>query len=468
VTDLHKVLSCAVKEYSSKIFIFDSRTRIKYEQLPTIIGNIYEILKESGLEKGDIAGVSMPRGPLLALVYLTCFFAGITALPVSAERPFTGMLFPGFPVKRIISDKNTIYGYINLSGHDLFRRHKKGLPEIYTRSGDTVYLNLTSGTTSNPKAARCDFSGIYYNTDSVIDYFGFDHNDTHLCMFPAHLHPHEFFIRPLMTGGSAFIPENLLPRDIPFALEANRITALMATPAVQKAMIEFSRAPKQSYRFTGLFEAGGMITDISLRRVFPKKTGRDITPVWGSTETLGVSLALDPEMPMEPNLIGSPIKGYDICKKPLEDGSEEGIMIIKGRGLMKGYFSGTDIGGSFETGDIVLIDDNSVYFLGRVDKMIKKGGMRIYPEELSSRIDKLGFVKESAVLPVDHTIYGKDIVLFLVLEKKLTIKEIKKALLMNLEQHEIPHSIKIMDSIPRYSSGKINYNDLKDSLQEPE
>ncbi len=461
VPSFQKILSRTVNEFSSKVFLRDNKTAISYSQLPSILHNINSIMIESGIRRGDIAGICISKGPLLSLAYMTCFYAGYIALPISTSRTSAFLKDLNIPVKIIISDRDIKEGSVNISRLNILRKSADSLPEEGVNPEETVYFNITSGTTSRPKVARCSFSSIYHNTKSVIDHFRFNHNDSHICMFPSHLHPHEFFIRALMTGGSAFIKENLLPRDIPEVLEKNRISALMATPTIQKAMIRFSRACRNAYRYTRLFEAGGMITDISIRKEFPERTGRDITPVWGSTETLGVALVLDPAEPFIPNLIGSPIRGYEAKLKPVDDDPDEGIMVIKGRGTMTGYYMGEDIHSGFDTGDIVKNQDNRIIFLGRSDNMIKKGGMRIYPEELSARIRKLDFIKDSAIITVDHPLYGKDIVLFLELEKELRIKDIKRKLIETLEEHELPHSIRILKEMPYYASGKIDYKALR-------
>lgn len=460
--NIHELINLASKDHSGSIYLFDKNCIVKYREIPSIIHNISQLLHGLNINKGDMVGIYMPKSSILCMVYLACFYHGCIACPISFDQTFDPLNHIDMPLKTIITIKDVPRNHINILSQNILRFSVHKLPAGCMDNNATVYLNLTSGTTNKPKLARCTFDAIYHNTQSTVKKFNFSQKDIHLCMFPAHIHPHEFFMRPLLTGGKAMIIDNILAREIPDVLAANRITALMATPTIQKTMITYSRSGKEAYKFTRLFEAGGMITPPSLRKEFMEITGKNITPVWGSTETLGVALCLGPGQPYFNNLLGSPIDGYHAC---IEDNKTEGTMLIKSKGLMKGYYNNADIGDTFRTGDIVHRKGTNFYFKGRIDNMIKKGGLRIYPEELTNKIRSMESVKDAAILPFEHDLYGRDIALFVELSRPISLKDLKKELIDILEPHEVPHKIKVSDHIPYLPSGKLDYPCLKMMLK---
>jgi len=456
----------AGRDLGRQPFAVGKTTVFTYLELPTCIHNISRLLRRAGIGPGDVVAIALKREPIIALAYLAIMYHGAVALPLVYGTPLRSLekLRSCVTPVLIISDRALAADIpcLNISRADLLAGGTRILPPGSPSPDDVCYLNTTSGTTGQPKVAACTARGIYWNTQSTCAYFAMKTGERHLCLFPAHVHPHEFFARPLLTGGTAVLIHDLLPRHLPAILKDFRIHCLMAAPTMQKAMITYSR-DRSDFCHTRLFEAGGMPTALALRKAFPEKTGRPITPVWGSTETLGVALAAAGG-PFAERLIGRPIPGYQVHIDPAGRGepTSRGQMYISGPGMMRGYLGCPPLEGAWPTRDQVERREGWYYFKGRLDNMIKRGGLRIYPEELGSVIAAAPSVKQAVVLPYDHPLYGRDIRLFVVKAQNFQgIKKLRQYLREVLEPHEIPSHIQVVDSIPLRSNGKVDHARLQ-------
>lgn len=101
---------------------------------------------------------------------------------------------------------------------------------------------------------------------------------------------------------------------------------------------------------------------------------------------------------------GEPLPGVKlaVCDP---DPNGYGELVVKGDNVMLGYWKDEEAtrealrGGWFHTGDLGFIDKRGlIHVTGRLKSMIVlKNGKKVFPEELESHINSLGFVKESIV-----------------------------------------------------------------------
>ncbi|NMA65387.1 MAG: long-chain fatty acid--CoA ligase, partial [Clostridiaceae bacterium] len=101
---------------------------------------------------------------------------------------------------------------------------------------------------------------------------------------------------------------------------------------------------------------------------------------------------------------GEPLPGVKVGIAS-NNGKGPGEIVVKGDTVMLGYWKNEAAtrevlrDGWFYTGDLGYIDKKGlVHVTGRVKSMIVlKNGKKVFPEELETHINKLGFVKESLV-----------------------------------------------------------------------
>ena len=121
------------------------------------------------------------------------------------------------------------------------------------------------------------------------------------------------------------------------------------------------------------------------------------------------------------------------------------------------------------SGDLVRTDeDGFLYFVSRRDNMIKTSGFRVSPTEIEEGLSRTGGVQQVAVVGVPDEMLGQKIVAFIVVNDDQPYCE--DQLLSNvaefLPNYMIPKQVHLRDSLPKTSSGKVDYQALRISLTE--
>ena len=117
----------------------------------------------------------------------------------------------------------------------------------------------------------------------------------------------------------------------------------------------------------------------------------------------------------------------------------------------EGYWPTGDIGRFAEDGHTLLLK-------GRRRDIIKKGGYMISLNEVECVTRKFEGVEDAAAIAVPHTFYGEDVALFVTLKassSKPDESDIRVWLSQNLAKYKWPSTVKIIDTLPKTKSGKV-------------
>ncbi len=163
---------------------------------------------------------------------------------------------------------------------------------------------------------------------------------------------------------------------------------------------------------------------------------------------------------IKPDSVGKALPGYQIRI------TEEGEILIKGKGMFDAYFSPWQEReeildeGWFKTGDLGLLDDDqNLKIIGRNKNVIDFTGMKIFPYEVESVINKHSMIQESYVYGEEHAMYGQLPVARVVVKKgfedMLDLDELRGFCYKRLSQYKVPKQFVVVDEIPKTVSGKI-------------
>jgi acyl-CoA synthetase (AMP-forming)/AMP-acid ligase II/acyl carrier protein len=127
------------------------------------------------------------------------------------------------------------------------------------------------------------------------------------------------------------------------------------------------------------------------------------------------------------------------------------------------YFSGYEnvedyelVDGIFKTGDIGSIDEfDNIHILGRVNEFINRGGDKISPYEVETKISQLFDIKDIAVFPKSSTKWTQEVACVVVTDHNITLPKIRESLKPYLSSFKMPTVLYQVDSIPRSTNGKI-------------
>lgn len=156
--------------------------------------------------------------------------------------------------------------------------------------------------------------------------------------------------------------------------------------------------------------------------------------------------------------------------------NEVGQLVIRGATVMKGYWEKPEETAKklrpgplpnevvLYTGDFCRLDEEGyLYFVGRMDDIIKSRGEKVAPKEVEAAIYNIQGVKECAVVGVDDEILGQAVKALIVTEQGVTFtdKEIMKACQTRLENFMVPKFVEFVSELPKTTTGKIKKTGLK-------
>jgi acyl-CoA synthetase (AMP-forming)/AMP-acid ligase II len=153
---------------------------------------------------------------------------------------------------------------------------------------------------------------------------------------------------------------------------------------------------------------------------------------------------------------------------------DEGELVISGGTVMTGYwglpardaaaFLVDDAGVRwYRTGDLVTESSGEgFHFRGRRDRMVKRRGYRVELGEIEAALSSHPAIAEAAVAAARDSEGGVRIDAFLTPEAsiRLSVIELKQFCARVLPAYMVPDRFVLRDSLPRTSTGKIDYTSL--------
>lgn len=124
------------------------------------------------------------------------------------------------------------------------------------------------------------------------------------------------------------------------------------------------------------------------------------------------------------------------------------------------------IGGAtaLHTGDLFRTDAQGyLYFVARMDDIIKTRGEKVAPREVEDAIHRLDGVTGCAVIGVPDEALGEAVKAYVTLRQGslLVARDIVRHCMARLENHMAPKFVEIVDELPRTESGKIRHATLR-------
>ena len=212
--------------------------------------------------------------------------------------------------------------------------------------------------------------------------------------------------------------------------------------------------------------------------------------MYGLTEAFR-STYLDPaEVDQRPDSIGKAIPNAEILVvRP--DGShcepgEEGELVHRGALVALGYWNDPERTAerfrpapghddqwratsevAVWSGDTVVADDEGfLYFVGRVDEMIKTSGYRVSPTEVEEAAYSTGLVRDAVALGVDDPVLGQRVALVVsITDADVSADDLIARLKRDLPTYMVPTIVDVKDELPRSPNGKFDRAMLRQELR---
>lgn len=331
-------------------------------------------------------------------------------------------------------------------------------------------LMTTSGTTGSPKLVRHKYDNIESNARNVAKVFGWTPEERAIIDLPMQYTMGLNVINShLFVGATVLLLEaNLMNPKYWSFIKEYRGTNFTGVPFSYEILNRLRFAKMDLPYLTTLAEGGGKLSD-TLFRIFAdyaEEKGKRFFATFGTTETSARLAYLPPKDAT--THIGS--IGHAIPEGRLmlvdENGQEitapdvEGELRYEGPNVTMGYgtciedlVKGDEFCGVYETGDIAKRDiDGYFYIVGRKKRFLKLFGLRVSLDQ-SEKIISEHFDIECACV-------GDDSKMYIYITHADIKDEVQKLISEKTGLKSASFEVKVIESIPRFESGKINYKML--------
>lgn len=356
---------------------------------------------------------------------------------------------------------------------------------------DLAAILYTSGSTGKPKGVMLSHANLTAGASIVSEYLQITERDRILAVLPFSF---DAGLNQLTTaiqqGGTCVIMKFLFAREIVAMLESERITGLAGVPPLWSLLAEQSsklhETPLPHLRY--ITNTGGAMPQPVLARLRAALPTTQVVLMYGLTEAFRSTYLPPEELDRRPGSMGKAIPNTEILVinsegQPCRPG-EVGELVHRGPTVSLGYWGDPELTsrvlrphpfpppGSPVTervcysGDLVRMDeDGFLYFVGRRDNLIKSSGFRISPTEVESALCRAGEgkVREAAVIGLPDERLGQWIKAFVVPhgDSQVDLNELSQSLAKQLPRHMLPREIEVRRELPKGSSGKIDYQALR-------
>jgi amino acid adenylation domain-containing protein len=307
-------------------------------------------------------------------------------------------------------------------------------PFFRGKADDAAAIIYSSGSTGRPKGIVITQRNLADGARIVASYLGTKTTDRIAGVLSLNFdYGLNQLWQTLFMGSSLYLHDLIFPRDLFRLLASERLTALPVMPVLISRMFDPRLpGPDGDLDFSALryiCTSGGPVTATMLdhlRRTFPKS---DIVLMYGLTEAFRSSWLPPDQVTVRPTSIGKAIPEVELYV--LDDHGKDcppdvpGQLVHRGGCVAKGYWNAPKATAErfrqvdrfpdetvVFSGDLVRRDEEGyLYFLGRMDSMIKTYGFRVSPTEVEEHARRSERLLDAVAFGVDSPEAGQEIML---------------------------------------------------------
>ncbi|MEW5810837.1 MAG: Pls/PosA family non-ribosomal peptide synthetase [Actinomycetota bacterium] len=447
----------------------DGTVQLTYAELIADVEDSVAWLAARGIGRGDRIGIRMPSGSYaLYVAILATLAAGAAYVPVDADDPpeRAELVFTEADVVAVITERGLIRG----------PGASRGWRATAPLSRDDAWIIFTSGSTGTPKGVAVT----HRNAAAFVD------AEAQMFLQDNPLGPGDRVLAGLSVAFDASCEEMWLawrhgaclvpaPRslvrsgmDLGPWLVSRDITVVSTVPTLA------SLWPAEALEAVRLLIFGGEACPPELAARLAVE-GREVWNTYGPTEATVVACAA--RLTGSGGVsIGLPLPGWDLAVvdgdgNPVRTG-EVGELVIGGVGLARYLDPDKDAekygalptlawSRAYRSGDLVRLEDDGLYFMGRADDQVKVGGRRIELGEVDTALVHLPGVSGGAAA-VRRTSSGTPLLVGYVVAAPggaFDLTSARARLAESLPAALVPRLV-VVDELPTRTSGKVDRDAL--------
>jgi len=484
------ILEKTARKLPEKTAFISREGELTFTEVSRKVTDLAGHLLDEGVKQGDRVALLLPNSMAFALSYYATQKIGAVTVILDARlkgKELTGVLRDAD--SRLLITHSSLMPEVKASlpenrrlsiwvvggdGEESFEKRLCAAPRDFFPPKhdpeDDALILYTSGTTGEPKGVVLSHRNMAQFPRCMATVYKTDAHTVWGCILPMSHISGPIYLNEIVDKGSRMVIfDQFNPVTWLEGIQRHRITIFHGVPTIFQLLLNVP--DMKSYDTSSVQLAGMMGTTVPLSLMRGFKTAQPHSKViqgYGLTETSPLITLTEPhQADAKMASIGSAVPGVEVKivdqrGKEVAEG-DAGEIITRGPHVMKGYFRRPQAtaervrDGWLYTGDIARRDSDGYYYhLGRKDDMIITGGLNVYPAEVENMLCEHPGVQEAVVFPIPDPKRGNVIGAAVVLcqGEKAVEKELLGFLRSNLANFKVPQKIKILDSLPRTSTGK--------------
>ncbi len=488
---------CTLAVVPDKTALFGGGASLTFRQLHAEAVAAAQALAQLGVRPGDRVGICMQKTLDQVIAILGVLWANAIFVPIHpvlrAEQ--IGHVVTDCEMKLLITEsariaelRSIVPGRMVL-GHDpeeegiaslvKLRQECQGSETFFQAKPDgTAAIIYSSGSTGRPKGIVISHRNLADGARIVASYLGTTAADRIAGVLALNFdHGLNQLWQTLHVGSSLYLHDLIFPRDLFRLIARERLTALPLMPVIISRMFDPQfPALDADLDFSALryvSTTGGPVTARMLEQLKKTFPGTDIVLMYGLTEAFRSSWLPPDQITIRPASIGKAIPEVELYVFD-EQGQEcppgvAGQLVHRGGCVAKGYWNAPEATAErfrqidrfpgetvVFSGDLVRRDEEGyLYFLGRMDSMIKTYGFRISPTEIEEHARRFEGVLDAVAFGVDNPEIGQDItVVYTTTDRTpLACDALTDHFRVGMPHHMVPRSFVHLEEFPSTGSG---------------
>jgi carnitine-CoA ligase len=463
---------------------FGDGQTMSFAELASRVAAVRTLLAERGLRAGDRVALIMRNSLRYPVAWLGVTSAGMAAVPVNSRSgPHDSRHLIDHSGARLVIADDTTSATVDaaiaeidrsITVEDASQRDwpQAGFgskPPVDVPAGTLAGVQYTSGTTGLPKG--CMLSHRYWQQlgQASAEVLRLDPSSVLLCAQPfSYIDPLWNVVAALRAGAELVILDGFHPSTFMRSVADWGVTTFYCLAAMPVLLLK--QPPAEHDRTHGLRHVACSAIPPRLHAAIEQRWGVPWYELFGMTET-GLNLAVLEDDHDE--LVGSGSLGSVMshCEAKVVDhvGIEappgvEGELVLRGLGLMDGYYLNPEAtaaffaGGWAHTGDIAVRDSKGRFTLrGRIKDMIRRGGENIAAAEVEAVLVSHPGGLECAVLAMPDDDLGEELraVVVPVAGATPSSGELREHVAQRLARFKVPRYWEFRAELPRTPSERV-------------
>jgi len=468
--------------------VFEGKT-LTYEALDLCSSALADTLRRKGVVRGERVALYLPNVPAFALAYLAVLKAGAIAVSVNSLFKYDEVryilldstpkvvftvaeLLPNVSREACTGIEHVVLCEGVASGADSLDDWLAGGSGAFTtenmKPGDPAALLYSSGTTGFPKGVTLTHNNIVTNIRTAASYSGYKPSDRLALFLPLfHVFGQNYIMNAGFEAGATLVLfRRFVPDIVLRTIGSERITMFFAVPTIYIALLS-ANVPKPMLASVRYFFSAAATMPQEISRRWAETYGQPVYEGYGLTECSPFA-AYNHLSKHKFGSVGTAVENFEVSIFDENDREvprgQWGEIVIKGAGVMKGYWNkpkDTEFalrGGWLHSGDIGRMDEEDyIFIVDRVKDMINAAGFKVWPAEVENVLYRHPALQELAVYGVPDPVKGERVRAAVVLKEgaSATSEELIAYCRERLAVYKAPAQIDFVKELPKSATGKI-------------